>query len=216
MGYLKTLEHPLSTWNTILPQAACLKISCVSTVPKLRYFMERGKAWTCNIIYIDIFPKYSNLLKPTMLNCWNTLLNNYQFLVHWATESPRNGRVMPPCLSTCFGKATLHHAPHNEGKARGASAGGPTASDPEPPRGGGSDFWEGQDSLQAFPAAAEGRPVPQLGAPSSRGVTAAPRGLEAKLSSSRCVLGKGPPCLAVFPHRANKSTAQLTRNLDCV
>lgn len=38
-----SIQHLLSTWNTILPQAACLKVSCISTAPKLRYFMERGK-----------------------------------------------------------------------------------------------------------------------------------------------------------------------------
>lgn len=61
-GYWKALQHLLSTWNTILQEAACLKISSVSTVPKLRYFMEKGKVWTCNVIYMDKFPKYSNPL----------------------------------------------------------------------------------------------------------------------------------------------------------
>lgn len=89
--------------------------------------------------------------------------------MHWATESPRNERVMPPFLSTCFGKATLRHALHHEGKTQGAPTGGPTASEPKPPRGGGSDLWEGQDSLQAFSAIAEGKPVLKLGAPGSWG-----------------------------------------------
>lgn len=106
--------------------------------------MERGKVWTCNIIYIGMFPKYWNLLNNMMLNYWTTPLNNwttplnywttplnnYIFLVRGATKSPRNGRAMPPFLSPRFGKA-----------------GGPTASDPEPRRGGGSDLREGQDSL---------------------------------------------------------------------
>lgn len=104
---------------------------------KLRYFMGRGKVWTCNIIYIDMFPKYWNLLTNMMLNYWNTPLNywnaplnNDLFLVRGATASPRNGRVMPPCLSTRFGKATLHPAPHNEGKTHGGPAGG-TLNHPE-------------------------------------------------------------------------------------
>lgn len=125
--------------------------------------------------------------------------------------SHQETEAMPPFLSTRFGKATLHHAPHHEGETQGAPAGGPTASDPKPPRGGGSDLREGQDSLQAFPAVAEGKPVLKLGAPSSWGVIAALQGLEAKSSSSRCVFGKGPLCLAIFPpsHKQVHSTTNM-------